>query len=84
MFVMLVYNEFYLNIYLIVLGVVSGIQKILYRLGVIYMDKVFSYVQIVLFQFQYGGRLDVEKIVIVLIDGQLLSYVNILYVNYYC
>lgn len=47
------------------------------------MDKVFNYVYRVFFKFQYGGRLDVEKIVIVFIDGILVDFIYIWYILYW-
>lgn len=79
-----VHNEFYLNTYSTVSGVVSGIQKISYRPGATYTDKALSYAQTVSFQPQHGARPDAEKIVIVLTDGQSSSHANTLYVNYHC
>uniref|UniRef100_K1PKC1 Collagen alpha-6(VI) chain n=1 Tax=Magallana gigas TaxID=29159 RepID=K1PKC1_MAGGI len=73
-----VHNEFYLNTYSTVSGVVSGIQKISYRPGATYTDKALSYAQTVSFQPQHGGRPDAEKIVIVLTDGQSSSHANTL------
>lgn len=75
-----VHNEFYLNTYSTVSGVVSGIHGISYRTGNTQTDKALSHAHTVSFQPQHGGRPDAEKIVIVLTDGKSSNHLNTLYV----
>lgn len=75
-----VHNEFYLNTYSTVSGVMTGIHRISYRTGNTQTATALSHAHTVSFLPQHGGRSDAEKIVIVFTDGQSSNHQSTMYV----